>query len=540
MFCSLAVHEGCNQGPRDDLLSLCYIALFLLKGRLPWMGLNLAKGECIEVAIYNVKTTFTGETLFKGFCDAFPAFFAAVSAMEYGAKMDFAALEAILKEGLKAVTGSPDPDAVVYDWRDTKNVARLRRMSINMAAMEKNGLDKANSSVHRRAISREVSTEKLGANGSGGGGKNTLTKTPSTGNFLSPHTSEDRLDVPGGTLSPRLSVATSPRHTASSSPRHSAATSPRHEHSKLNDSGGRSGVVNILNMTNVSSRDLSPRGSPQGSPQSSRHSSPLSDKGRERDEHHHHEHHPEGHHQEHRHHHKHKKNRHRKEQEQKELQEKQLKQEELEKLQEKLKQEEQEKQEQEQQEQEKMKLQQEEGQERAQDHDQFRSGAGREQYQSTGAGREQYQSTGAGREQFQSTGAGREPYQSGAGRESTSGREPYQSSTGREPYQSGAGRESTPAREQYLSSTGREGSEREPQSPQLTCNRSNASSSAGGGAALSKGNSANGSLVFDSQRRTLSEQKLTSEKRGSTLSLGAIPETSQTISSREPSPSTQD
>jgi serine/threonine protein kinase len=54
-YASLNAHARMAQGRKDDLEALGFVLLFMLKGSLPWQGLEPQKSEALESAIYKAK-----------------------------------------------------------------------------------------------------------------------------------------------------------------------------------------------------------------------------------------------------------------------------------------------------------------------------------------------------------------------------------------------------------------------------------------------------------------------------------------------------
>jgi serine/threonine protein kinase len=70
-FASVFTHMGQEEGYRDDLESLAYIWIYLLKGRLPWQGQRLSPGESKLDRIAYIKLNTRLESLCEGLPDEF-------------------------------------------------------------------------------------------------------------------------------------------------------------------------------------------------------------------------------------------------------------------------------------------------------------------------------------------------------------------------------------------------------------------------------------------------------------------------------------
>ena len=67
-YISTHIHDGDVYSRRDDIISIIYVAIYLAKGKLPWMGLALNKGDVRtkEELVYIKKVTTTSTELCEG------------------------------------------------------------------------------------------------------------------------------------------------------------------------------------------------------------------------------------------------------------------------------------------------------------------------------------------------------------------------------------------------------------------------------------------------------------------------------------------
>jgi hypothetical protein len=67
-YISTHIHDGDVYSRRDDIISIIYVAIYLVKGKLPWMGLALNKGDTRtkEELVYVKKVTTTSAELCEG------------------------------------------------------------------------------------------------------------------------------------------------------------------------------------------------------------------------------------------------------------------------------------------------------------------------------------------------------------------------------------------------------------------------------------------------------------------------------------------
>lgn len=113
-YLSVFGHLGIQPSRRDDLISLGYMLVFLLKGELPWMNL---KGDLQE----KVKTMFQMKSSinFEGFCKGLPQEFCeylrCVSSLPFNQKPNYEYFEGLFKRVLKNLETEEEG---VFDWME--------------------------------------------------------------------------------------------------------------------------------------------------------------------------------------------------------------------------------------------------------------------------------------------------------------------------------------------------------------------------------------------------------------------------------------
>ena len=84
-YISTHIHEGNVYSRRDDIISILYVVIYLLKGKLPWCGLKVEQGDKRTKAeiVYETKK----RTPISNLCDGLPAIFERM--LTYAYKISF-------------------------------------------------------------------------------------------------------------------------------------------------------------------------------------------------------------------------------------------------------------------------------------------------------------------------------------------------------------------------------------------------------------------------------------------------------------------
>lgn len=119
-YASLNCHMGLESSRRDDLEAIGYILIYLLKGSLPWQGIEVKPGESIERAIYRRKSEISIEELCLGLPKEFKTYLNYCRKLGFTEDPDYAYLTALF-ENLQSSAGY-NTSVISIDWSPLKKV----------------------------------------------------------------------------------------------------------------------------------------------------------------------------------------------------------------------------------------------------------------------------------------------------------------------------------------------------------------------------------------------------------------------------------
>lgn len=90
-YISTHIHDGNVYSRRDDIISIIYVSIYLLKGKLPWMGLYPKKGDTRtkEELVYDKKVNTTSDKLCEGLPYLFQKLLDYAYSLEFEDKPDY-------------------------------------------------------------------------------------------------------------------------------------------------------------------------------------------------------------------------------------------------------------------------------------------------------------------------------------------------------------------------------------------------------------------------------------------------------------------
>ncbi|CDH57305.1 kinase-like protein [Lichtheimia corymbifera JMRC:FSU:9682] len=112
-YMSLNAHEGGEQSRRDDLESLGYVLLYLLRGSLPWQGVKEANQEAKYERIEELKRKTSIAQLCAGFTVEFSIYLHYVRKLKFDEDPDYAFCVSLFDKALKRLDAQDDEE---YDW----------------------------------------------------------------------------------------------------------------------------------------------------------------------------------------------------------------------------------------------------------------------------------------------------------------------------------------------------------------------------------------------------------------------------------------
>ena len=102
-YISKHIHDGDVYSRRDDIISIIYVAIYLAKGKLPWMGMSPPKGDIRtkEDMVYDKKLKTTSDELCEGIPYVFKKILDYSYSLEFDEKPDYSYMMRQCKNYLK-------------------------------------------------------------------------------------------------------------------------------------------------------------------------------------------------------------------------------------------------------------------------------------------------------------------------------------------------------------------------------------------------------------------------------------------------------
>lgn len=115
-YASLSAHAGCEQSRRDDLEALGYVLVYLLRGALPWQGLEGKTKEEKYARIHECKKTTPLQTLCEELPQAFCAYLQYVRSLGFEEVPDYSSLRRLFRDLWQERHLSDEGQPSGYDW----------------------------------------------------------------------------------------------------------------------------------------------------------------------------------------------------------------------------------------------------------------------------------------------------------------------------------------------------------------------------------------------------------------------------------------
>ena len=127
-FASINTLSKYTQSRRDDLESLGYVIIYLIKGTLPWNDIKSINKEELYDRILKAKTRIGYEILCQNLPQEFEEYFKYIKAMTFEQEPDYNYLKNLFLNALIKIGGKMD---YIYDWDNRINDLNLEIPKIN-------------------------------------------------------------------------------------------------------------------------------------------------------------------------------------------------------------------------------------------------------------------------------------------------------------------------------------------------------------------------------------------------------------------------
>lgn len=126
-YASIGALRGHEQSRRDDLEALAYVWVYLLKGKLPWMGINAKTRDEKYQKIADVKENTPIHELCSGLPKEFVEYLKYVRNLEFTETPDYSYLRGLIRQAFQREGYVCDH---VYDWTATKSTPHAGRENV--------------------------------------------------------------------------------------------------------------------------------------------------------------------------------------------------------------------------------------------------------------------------------------------------------------------------------------------------------------------------------------------------------------------------
>jgi len=121
-YASINSHKGIEQSRRDDMESIGYVLIYLMKGKLPWQGLKCADKQEKYQKIREMKEKIKPEQLCEGLPNEFVKYIEYCQKLQFDEEPNYKNLINIFKELYKSKDYEND---YMYDWITVKNNTKV-------------------------------------------------------------------------------------------------------------------------------------------------------------------------------------------------------------------------------------------------------------------------------------------------------------------------------------------------------------------------------------------------------------------------------